>query len=244
MMFDRTKTLTIFGRNPVLEALQDNSLQVTTLHLAESNKPGKDIRQLVQLAEARQLDIRYHSKLELSRISRNGKQDQGVAADIYCPNFKEASEISSGTFLCVDGIGNPQNLGMLARSVAALGLTGLIVSEEAGNTKISPLAIKASAGALFRCPIFKTRNLAATCTDLKTKDFQIVSLQANAELALQDLPSSNKQLFVLGNETEGLSQTVADQCTAHCHIKMHNGVESLNVAVTGALVAFHAMSQC
>ena len=87
--------ITIYGRNPVLEALLDPSLSFFRLHLAESNKPADIIQQITRLAKERQVDIARHSKQALSRISKNGRQDQGVALDIVTP--AHASLESPGT---------------------------------------------------------------------------------------------------------------------------------------------------
>jgi 23S rRNA (guanosine2251-2'-O)-methyltransferase len=45
-------------------------------------------------------------------------------------------------------------------------------------------------------------------------------------------------IYVLGNETQGVSPEVAQLCNERVRIPMNNGVESLNVAVTAALIAF------
>jgi len=49
-MEQRAKTLTIYGRKPVLEALSDPALDATTLHVADSNKPGGIIGSIYKLA--------------------------------------------------------------------------------------------------------------------------------------------------------------------------------------------------
>ena len=84
-IFDRL--ITVYGRKPALEVLADDSLDCYRLHLADSNKPAKIIDELCAYAERRGIEISYHSKLELSRISRKGSQDQGVAVDVLCPGF-------------------------------------------------------------------------------------------------------------------------------------------------------------
>ena len=89
--FDRV--ITVYGRNPVLEALQDDSLECYRLHLADSNKAAPVLAQMQALARQRDIEILIHSKRDLSRISHNGKQDQGVAADILCPGFRSLEEL-------------------------------------------------------------------------------------------------------------------------------------------------------
>jgi 23S rRNA (guanosine2251-2'-O)-methyltransferase len=90
--------LTLYGRKPALEALEDVSLTIHCLHLANSNRPAGIIAQITKEAEDRGITIRYHDRQALSRISKNGKQDQGVALDVVCPNFMslEAFSRSSG----------------------------------------------------------------------------------------------------------------------------------------------------
>ena len=129
--------LTLYGRNPVMEALQDPALVCYRLHLADSNKPAPALRQMEALARQRGAEVLYHNKRELSRISRNGKQDQGVAADILCPGFRSVenylAEPYSGPprrLVALDGITNPQNLGMLVRSTVAGGIDGIIYPEK------------------------------------------------------------------------------------------------------------------
>ena len=84
--------LTIYGRKPVLEALQDNSINIYKLHLAETNKSGGIIEQISTLAEQRNIAIQWHNRQSLSRISRNSKQDQGVAADIQIDQHQSVDE--------------------------------------------------------------------------------------------------------------------------------------------------------
>ena len=85
--WDPSQGLTLFGRKPALEALLDASLKIHCLHLADSNKPSGIITQIISEAERRGAEIRHHDRLALSRISKNGRQDQGVALDVVCPGF-------------------------------------------------------------------------------------------------------------------------------------------------------------
>ncbi len=127
------KVLTVYGRKAVLEALQDSALSCHAVHLAESNLHKGIIADIQALAQSRDIPLKFHNRLELSRISKNGKQDQGVAADIICPsfdtleNYLHAPAVSTTLrLLALDGISNPQNLGMIIRSAAAGNIDGII----------------------------------------------------------------------------------------------------------------------
>ena len=239
---DLTKLLTIYGRKPVLEALEDPSLQLFRLHLAESNKTADIIRDIIRLAKSRNLDIQTHDKLALSRISKNSQQDQGVALDIHMPGF-----ISDVDFLqqqsdklfqliAVDGVTNPQNLGMIIRSVCASPLSGLLLPK--GCAKLDALVIKASAGTLFKCKILKCDNLADSLQAMKKINAEICLLDSHADTSLFDYRPTGSSVYVLGNESSGISADIQKIATHTLNIPMRNGVESLNVAITAALVAF------
>lgn len=72
-----SRMLTVYGRKPALEVLRDPALQCHALHLADNNREGGIIADLRRQAEQRGVPVRLHSRAELARLSRNGKQDQG-----------------------------------------------------------------------------------------------------------------------------------------------------------------------
>ena len=237
--------LTIFGRKPVLEALQDPQLQVYRLHLADSNKQPGIVQQIEDLAQQRGIDVRYHNRAELSRISKNGRQDQGVALDIECSGLQEAEQWLNALperfeMIAVDSVTNPQNLGMIIRSVCASPMNALLLPEK-GCANLDALVIKASAGTLFKAPIVRCQNLAKTLADFAEQDCAIYGLDADAKRSISQFQPAQRSIYVLGNETDGLSPAVAKACTEMLKIPMRNGVESLNVGVTASLLAFRSV---
>jgi 23S rRNA (guanosine2251-2'-O)-methyltransferase len=243
---ERRRFLTIYGRKAVLEALQDSALECRILHLADSNRSGGILQDIARLAARRGLETREHDREQLARISRNGKQDQGVALDVYCPAMRELDDYLDSLggapqrLLAMDGVTNPQNVGMIIRSVAAAGMDGLLYADK-GNPALGPLVIKASAGTVFRAPLLRCSSVAAACESLLARGFSLYRLEANAqrELFAGD-PFDRRAVFVLGGETEGVSAGIKALPGEGLSIPMANGVESLNVAVSAALVAFAA----
>lgn len=237
-----SKMITIFGRKPVLEALQDSSISAYKLHLAESNKSAKIIDDIVGAASRRGVEVNYHDKSALSRISKNAKQDQGVALDIKCDQFGDVDEfleleLSSYELIAVDSVTNPQNLGMIIRSVCASPSAGLLIPEK-GCAKLDALVIKASAGTVFKARLIRCKNLADTLKRFAKEGCSIYGLEANAAESFSSFTPNVKSIYVMGNETNGLSPEVSNTCTNKLSIPMRNGVESLNVAVTASLLAF------
>ena len=243
---DLSKTLTVYGRKPVLEALRDPTLDPHRLHLADKNKPGGIISEIETAAKKRSIPIAHHDRLALSRISKNGKQDQGVALDLFCPNFStldifltdfERNPEKKFKALLLDGITNPQNVGMIIRSSCAAGIDAIFYPKKSVAT-LGPLVIKASVGTAFRAPIVFCEESFSCATALKARGVQIAVMDSHATLSLFEHQKEASTVFVLGGETEGASETIKNAANLSLRIPMKNGVESLNVAVTAALIGF------
>jgi len=232
--------ITLYGRNSVVEVLEDQAISIYKLHLSKSNKEEGVIKKILSLAKRRGIEIAYHDKATLSRISKNAKQDQGVAIDIVAKNYSDADELltckaQSARCLALDGVQNPQNLGMIIRSAAAGNIDGIILPKK-NSAKLSPLVMKASAGTLFKIPIYYCDTLEAILP--KLTHFKIYQLSSHAQHDIYSKDLAQKAVYVLGNESEGVSAEVAACCHEGISIPMKRNVESLNVAVTAALIAF------
>ncbi len=231
--------ITLYGRNVAVEVLRDQDVQIHKLHLSKSNRTDETIEEIMALADMRGVEIKYHTKDSLSRISKNSAQDQGVAIDVVSRNYRSATNIendlpSSFRLLALDGINNPQNLGMIVRSAAASKIDGIVLPRR-NSTKLSPLVMKASAGTLFKIPIYYCDDLSEI---LGLKDTAIITLSSHAKEDIHTLKIPSRAIFVLGNESEGVSDTVMRASTHNVSIPMYRGVESLNVAVTAGIVSF------
>ncbi|OQX76011.1 MAG: 23S rRNA (guanosine(2251)-2'-O)-methyltransferase RlmB [Epsilonproteobacteria bacterium 4484_65] len=235
------KVLTIYGRNAVLEALEDEAVTIHKLHLSKSNKDVPVLEQMKNIAKKREIEVAYHDKQSLSRISKNAKQDQGVALDIVLEHFGNAEDFIlkniNYRIVALDGVTNPQNLGMIIRSCAAGNVDAILLPTK-GAAQISPLVIKASAGTLFKMPIIKTTDLKKTLESFKKEGADLYTLSSHASQSYKKQAYSDKTIFILGNESEGVSKPVEALCDENIAIPMQRGVESLNVAVTASLLAF------
>ena len=239
------KVLTVYGRKPALEILQDNTLQCHALHLADNNREAGIIAELRKLAQTRGVQVHEHSRTALSRISKNGKQDQGVAVDILCPSFSSLADFlprlqqatPSQRILALDGITNPQNLGMIIRSAAAGRIDAILWSRK-GNAALGPLVMKASVGTLYKAPLVMCADLTEALQACRNAGARVCTLEANAEQSLFAYQPQSHCVYVLGNESEGVSRAVKAVADTALSIPMANGVESLNVAVTASLIAY------
>jgi 23S rRNA (guanosine2251-2'-O)-methyltransferase len=98
--------------------------------------------------------------------------------------------------------------------------------------------IKASAGTLYRAPLLLCASLPEALRRCQQHGAQVCTLEANATDSLFEHMAQDFCIYVLGNETEGVSAAVGALADTRLSIPMCNGVESLNVAVTASLIAY------
>jgi 23S rRNA (guanosine2251-2'-O)-methyltransferase len=87
-------------------------------------------------------------------------------------------------------------------------------------------------------PIVKTANLKETLSVFQKEGASLYTLSSHAKKSYKEQTYGNRTVFVLGNESEGVSYTIEKLCDESISIPMNRGVESLNVAVTASLLAF------
>jgi 23S rRNA (guanosine2251-2'-O)-methyltransferase len=234
--------ITIYGRKPVLEALDDEELRVDKVVLAEGLR-GEPVRAILAAARARGVPVRRASAHRVKVLAGNGRHDQGVLADVVAPRMAPVDEFLAGrdtaapaAVLVLDAVTNPANVGMLLRTATAAGLDGVLLPRR-GVPAIDPLVVKASAGIAFRAPVLRAATAAEGCAALRAAGFGLYGLDTAGE-SLLDAELPPRVALVLGNETDGLSAGVRRECVGLLAIPMHGGVESLGVASAGAVAAF------
>lgn len=168
---------------------------------------------------------------------------QGVVADCR-PVSSVTLESLSGedaALLVLDHVEDPHNVGAVARSARAAGVTGLVMSSKRA-APLSAAAFKASAGALEELPVAIVGSIPEGLSRLKEFGVWIVGLDTSAEQSLFGLELLTEPVaVVIGSEGKGLSQLAAKRCDVLASIPMVAGVESLNASVSGALAAFEIM---
>jgi 23S rRNA (guanosine2251-2'-O)-methyltransferase len=236
--------ITVYGRKPVLEALDDATLQVDKVILAEGLR-GEPVRAILAAARQRRVPVRRASAHRVKVLAGNGRHDQGVLADVVAPRMARIEEFvdslgaAAAAVLVLDRVTNPANVGMLLRSATAAGLDGVLLPRR-GVPAIDPLVVKASAGVAFRAPVLRASTAAGGCATLRAAGFAVYGLDAGGA-SLLDTELPERVALVLGNETDGLSAEVRCELDGVLAIPMHGGVESLNVASAGAVAAFELL---
>lgn len=168
---------------------------------------------------------------------------QGVVARCrpILPRTLEALAGDEAALLVLDHIEDPQNAGAMARSAAAAGMTGMVMSSRRA-APLSAAAFKVAAGALERMPVAVVGSIPEALSRLKGLGLWTVGLDAGAQQSLFGLDLLTEPVaVVIGAEESGLSPLTAKRCDVLVSVPMAGGIESLNASVSGALASFEIM---
>ena len=147
----------------------------------------------------------------------------------------DAAADPAGFYLVTDRIQNPDNLGALARSAEAFGVSGLIVC--GGCDVWSPKALRASMGALLRFPVLREETAEAAVEKLNGLGMRTFAAVLNERASdIRSVSFTGGAALVVGNEGQGVSPAAAEKCTDLVLIPMAGRAESLNAAAAGAVL--------
>src|SRR3954453_17386234 len=128
----RDRFITVYGRIAVMEALDDERVTVDKVLVAR-NAHGDTVDAILDRARHRGVRVERTTQERVTRISRNGRHDQGVVADVAAPGLAELDEWlaanpapSRASLVVLDGVTNPSNVGMIIRAVTAAGVSGTV----------------------------------------------------------------------------------------------------------------------
>lgn len=237
----KDRFLTVYGRKPVLEALDDPALRVDKVILADTAR-GEGAAEIQRAARKAGVQVQRASPHRVKVLAGNGKQDQGVLADVVAPRMRPLSAALAtaplpARVLILDGITTPANVGMILRTATAAGIGGVVVPRR-GVAALDPLVVKASAGVAFRAPVLRCATAAEAAGMLSDTGYRLYGLRASDGEQLFEAELPERAAFVLGGETAGVSEDVAELLTGWLSIPMPGEAESLNVSAAAAVLCF------
>jgi RNA methyltransferase, TrmH family len=171
------------------------------------------------------------------------RTSQGGIALVRMPRIAlaEAPEAPNPLVLCACALQDPGNLGTLIRAAAAAGAT-LICSTPGTVSFRNPKVIRASAGACFRIPMVQSIAPEDFLRFCRKHGIQVHATGAGGRHACYEADLASPTAVLLGSESSGISVEEWPGIPA-LRIPMAEGVESLNVAVAGAILLYEAFRQ-
>lgn len=242
----------IIGRNAVREAIRaDRSID----RILVTKESDGSLSEIIKLAKEHKLVIREVDRKKLDELcmpfGHGGKtaNHQGIVAYAagveYCTVediLACAKEKGEEPFVVVlDGIEDPHNLGSIIRSAECAGAHGVVIGKRR-CVPVTAAAVKASAGACEYVKIARVVNISAALQELKKAGCWVAGADMNGQpMGTQNL--SGALALVIGNEGDGLSKLVRDNCDMTVSIPMRGHIDSLNAGVAAAILMFEKRRQ-
>jgi 23S rRNA (guanosine2251-2'-O)-methyltransferase len=236
----------IYGRNPVLEALQNEKpLDRILMH---HNINGEGIGDIIRLAKQKNVPI---VRVPIEKLNTMVKgAHQGILAFgafvEYVPLQDVISQLydqgKTPFFVLLEGITDVRNTGAIIRTAVCCGADAVLFTER----KSAPLhedMVKTSAGAMMQITFCRERSMQTISDTLRMNGIKIFSSDLKADKSILDIDFTGPCCIVMGGEEKGISSNTQSFSDQTFKIPMVGDFDSLNVSVACGIIAFQAMQQ-
>ena len=244
---ERVENTIIEGRNAVIEALRvgRNIDKIFLLKGSEDSALGH----IASKARAAGAVVVETDRRKLDEMSMTGVH-QGVVAVVAEHEYSTIEAIldkarqagEAPLIIICDELSDPHNLGAIIRTADAAGAHGVIVPKRR-SAGLTAVVAKASAGALEYVPVARVANITAAIKELKKAGVWVFGTAADGDRTLYDADLKGPAAIVIGNEGQGISRLVAENCDFMVSIPMKGEISSLNASAAAAVLMYETVRQ-
>jgi 23S rRNA (guanosine2251-2'-O)-methyltransferase len=237
----------IYGRNAVREALRARRRTFQQLLISAGAQEAGTLGEVIKLAEKAEVAIERIDRHDLDRRLREVNH-QGVALACSEYPYVEIDEClalaeergESVLLLLLDHLQDPQNVGTLLRTAETVGVHGVVLPGRRA-AEVTPAVVNASAGATEHLRIVVVTNLAQAIQQVQKAGVWVVGVEDDERAQAFDHVDLNMPLaLVIGAEGPGLARLTRERCDFMVRLPMRGQIASLNAAVAGSIVLYHA----
>ena len=146
------------------------------------------------------------------------------------------------TFVCLDEVTDPRNIGSLIRSAASFKINGLIIKERHFPSE-SKLMYKSASGCMEHMNIFQVSNINSTLKNLREKNFWVYGFDAKSEKNFTEIEWKGNNILLFGSEGFGIKKHTEKYTDFLVKIEINKSIESLNISNSAAIVFHHLIKK-
>ena len=146
------------------------------------------------------------------------------------------------TFVCLDNVTDPRNIGSIIRSASSFNLNGIIVKERHFPDE-SKLMYKSASGCMEHINIFKVSNINTTLKFLREKNFWVYEFDANSNKDFTQVNWEGNNILLFGSEGFGIKKYTKKYTDFSIKIIINENIESLNISNSAAIAFHHIMKR-
>ena len=233
----------ITSKNAITEAIAKDLVKILYI----KNPLSKREKEIIKLAERKKIKIKIVDKKEIESII--GKVYSIIAeveenAEIGIDSFldktllsKDLKEKRKPLIFILDSITDVNNLGAIVRNAYFFGVAGIIIPKD-NSAKVNEKVYEISQGAAYHLPIFTETNLNRILEKMKDKGFWIYYASEKGEIPLENFKFDSPTAIILGNEHNGVRETIKKNSDGSVVINSLNDFDSLNVSSASAIIGY------
>lgn len=231
----------VAGPRAVLEALRGRDARSVAVVWVD-RKNDRALREVLDAAKHGRVPVEERARAELDELAGDVRH-QGVIAVGGEYAYAELEDLMEAAgpgdvLVAVDQVTDPHNFGAIVRSSVAFGAVGVITTKDRA-APVTPVTVRASAGATEHARIARVTNLARALSTLADANMRVLGLAGEADTDLRDLsPDDRPTVLVVGSEGKGLRRLVRERCELLVRIPLPGPIASLNASVAAAIALY------
>lgn len=205
-----------------------------------SNRNDERVQNLVAMAE--KFSVSVERKKSLAQHPEAILKNEVNLSLSDLKNYEESIQHNNPTFLVIDNVIDPRNLGACIRSAAASNIAGVIINKH-HCSPITPLVRQVSAGGTEAIQIFTVTNLINCLKHFEKIGYLILGTSEHALATHTELDLNMPVLAIMGSEEEGIREKTLEKCSEICTLSKNKTINSLNVSVATGVILFEIARQ-
>lgn len=235
----------VYGRNPVKELIASEK----TVNKIYIQKGLKELFDIKKEAINKKIVVVDSDKYKLDKLAEN-KPHQGIVAAYTEYEYYDIEDIlkearlkkEEPLVIILDKIEDPQNLGAVIRTAECMGAHGVVIPKR-NACAITDTVEKVAAGACSYVKVARVANITEAIKKLKNNGLWIYGLDMDGEANIYDYDLTGSIGIVVGNEGQGISRLVKENCDAILKIPMYGKINSLNASASMAMTTYEICRQ-
>ncbi|MFZ2463937.1 MAG: RNA methyltransferase [Caldibacillus thermoamylovorans] len=171
---------------------------------------------------------------EIAKVISDTETPQGIFAVCKQP---ESRRVEGKTWLLIDAVQDPGNIGTMIRTADSAGLDAVIVGE--GSVDIyNAKVLRAAQGSHFHLPIIRG-NLHQWIEKLEQNNIPIYGTALKNAVSMYEVTPVDKFALIVGNEGQGVNEELLRKTVKNLYIPIYGKSESLNVSVATGILLYY-----
>ncbi len=222
------------GIKMVLETPPD---LLSRVYVSEDFQPEKQVRAWLSDKNYEVVSSRVFKELSMTQTP------QGILAVVHMSRPDPEEILASGdSFLILETLQDPGNLGTIIRTAEGAGINGIFMNKTCVDI-YNPKVVRSTMGSLYRVPFVYTEDLHSLIKTMKARGIRLFAAHLKGQKAYYEEDLSGPCAFLIGNEANGLSDETATLADVYIKIPMLGKEESLNAAMAAGILMYEMRRQ-